>query len=168
MNTKRNSNRVHVLSACCLVGLIGLAGCSGQVRDKWRDGLPPAHPASGRVDYDGTPLEGATVVFVTTVPGSKRTIAATGRTDSSGQFVLRTYRPGDGAIVGSHQVMISKSVMVTESGKPAVPNAQGEILDATVEKSLIPEKYRSPADSGLDATVVAGSRNEFTFSLSAK
>ena len=122
MNTKRNSNRVHVLSACCLVGLIGLAGCSGQVRDKWRDGLPPAHPASGRVDYDGTPLEGATVVFVTTVPGSKRTIAAPGRTDSSGQFVLRTYRPGDGAIVGTHMSSIAASASAlcsSDSGKIA-------------------------------------------------
>lgn len=153
-------------TVACLVGLVASTGCWGPGHDRWRDGLPPAHPASGRVLFNGGPLEGATVVFIAASPGVNRTIAATGRTDASGRFALRTYRPGDGAIAGDHRVTISKSEMVTPSGQPAVPNEQGEVLGAMVEKSLIPEKYRSTTESGLTATVVAGGPNEFDFSLS--
>lgn len=149
-----------------LVGLLVLAGCSDASRDKWRDGLPPAHRAGGRVAYNGKPLEGATVVFITKAPGSNRTIASTGRTDAAGRFTLRTYRSGDGAIAGQHQVMITKAVMVSPTGQPLVANEQGEFLESLIEKSLIPEKYRSPTDSGLAATVVAGQSNEFEFLLS--
>lgn len=157
-----------LLSACCLGMFLGAAGCSGQLRDKWREGLPLAHPVRGRVEYNGQPVEGAVVVFTTTLPGQSRSLSATGRTDATGSFALRTYRDRDGAIAGEHRVVISKTVFVSSSVKPLGPNQAGEILDAMVEKSLLPEKYRSPSDSGLRATVVAGGPNSFDFSLSDK
>lgn len=149
-----------------LVGLLTLVGCSGALRDKWRDGLPPTHRTGGRVAHNGKPLEGATVVFITKAPRSNRVIAATGRTDAAGRFTLRTYTSGDGAIAGQHQVMITKTVMVSPTGQPLVANKQGEFLEPLVEKSLMPEKYRSPTDSGLVATVVPGQSNDFEFLLS--
>ena len=149
-----------------VIGLLLWAGCSRPMRDKWRDELPPTHPAGGRVVYNGKPLEDATVVFITKTPGSNRTIASTGCTDAAGRFMLRTNISSNGAIAGQHQVMITKTIMVSPTDQPLVANQQGEFLESLIEKSLIPEKYRSPTDSGLSATVLAGQRNDFEFLLS--
>ena len=151
--------------AACMATVFCMAGCSGRGYDKWRDGLPPAHPACGVVTYKGKPLEKATVVFLAAVPGKSRSLAAVAITDSSGRFKLRTYRDGDGAIAGHHQVTVRKTIVVSASGKPLVPNDKGDILDAPVEKHLIPEKYASTDTSSLSATVSATETNDFSFAL---
>jgi hypothetical protein len=145
--------------------VLPLLGCSGNRADKWRDGLPPAVPAAGNVTYKGKPLEGATVVFLAPVPGKNRSLAAVAHTDAAGRFRLRTFRDGDGAIAGHHQVTIRKSLIVSPDGKPLVVNEQGDVLDLPVEKHLIPEKYAALETSGLTADVSPRGRNEFSFVL---
>lgn len=165
-STAHCRRRLAVLVAAGSLAIAcGAGGCSGRRYDKWRDGLPPAHPAGGTVTYQGRPLGQATVVFLADVPGKDRSLAAVALTDAAGRFRLRTYRDGDGAIAGTHRVTVRRMVVTTPGGKPLVPNASGDILDLPTEKHLIPEKYASPETSGLSATVSAGGTNEFSFAL---
>jgi hypothetical protein len=165
MNLRRRVAAVNSWMIGLAVVALPILGCSGRRSDKWRDGLPPAFPSVGTVTYRGKPLAEATVVFLAEVPGKNRSLAAVANTDSEGRFLLRTYRDGDGAIAGQHQVMIRKSIAVSPDGKPLVPNEQGDILDVPTEKHLIPEKYASTDTSGLSAEVVPKRRNEFMFAL---
>jgi len=72
-------------------------------------------PVNGTVTYDGAPVDGATVVFITE-SGSKQ---ATGRTDSSGKFSLE-YNNGPGIPSGTYKVMVTRVKVVegTPVGDP--------------------------------------------------
>ena len=69
------------------------------------EGQRPTAPVEVSVTYQGSPLEGATVTFVTT----EEPIAANGITDSKGVAQLSTYGTKDGAVVGNNLVMITKT-----------------------------------------------------------
>lgn len=144
---------------------VGVAGCSGRVNDRWRQMMPPVYRARGLVEYQGKPLQGATVVFHPRGGASSSARAAAGVTDASGRFVLTTLKPGDGGSAGPYAVTIQKSMLVTRGGKVPKPNEFGDILEPTIEKPLIPEKYFSPETSGLAAEIAPSGRNEFSFSL---
>src|SRR5689334_3923065 len=82
-----------------LLGLALLSGCG-------QSALAPVH---GRVTCNGKPVPQAGVIFSPAgqsesdrQPGK----AAAGSTDADGRYVLTTYRPGDGALVGQHHVSI--------------------------------------------------------------
>lgn len=112
--------------------------------------MPETVRAEGIVTFENQPLEGAAISFI---PEKGR--PASGFTDASGHFVLRTFEKDDGAIVGSHTVMITK---VTSDAK------KSDDLYAE-QKSVIPEKYGDLKKSGLTATVSASGENKFTFDL---
>ncbi len=73
-----------------------LAGCSG-------DDRPPLADVTGTVTLDGRPLPNAVVTFLPIQRGR----ASRGMTDSAGHYELRYLRDIRGAILGSHQVMIT-------------------------------------------------------------
>lgn len=129
-----------------------LAGCSRYREDEWSRQWPARFPTGGQVTLDGAPVEEAVVTFSITRPDrDNKAFTAVGMTDAQGRFVLRTFRPADGAVEGKHAVTISKSSM--ENGK----------LEHT-----IPAKYARFETSGLEADVTQKSTNEFRFDLSAK
>ncbi len=65
------------------------------------DGRPPAYPAKGRVVFaNGTPVKTGTVEL----KSREHPIQARGTIDPDGHFELTTYRSGDGAIAGTHDV----------------------------------------------------------------
>ena len=145
-----------VLAATC-----GMAGCSRYREDAWSRQWPARVPAGGTVTFEGRPVDGATVVFVTQSNG--RFYNALGTTDSAGRFRLQTFRPQDGAVPGSHKVQIEK---LSYTEKPmAVPPPNSIQPPTRVEQSHLPAKYRSPQTSGLTAEVTAKGPNEFTFVL---
>ena len=76
-----------------LIVLAAIAGCERG---------PNTVPVSGKVSYNGTPLEFGSVMFQ---PPSGQ--PALGEIQSDGTFSLSTYRPGDGAVVGRHKVRIA-------------------------------------------------------------
>ena len=151
-------------TAAFLVACVGLlcavvtAGCSRHFEDKWSRQWPARVPAGGTVTFEGRPIDGATVVFVTSREG--RFYNAIGQTDSTGRFVLQTFRPRDGAVPGMHKVQIEKH---TFSEKPADLPAHANFTP--VETSHLPKKYRNPETSGLTAEVSEKGPNEFTFSI---
>jgi hypothetical protein len=110
-------------------------------------------PATGKVFYNGKPLEFGSVTFQ---PPSGQ--PARGKIQSDGTFSLSTFRPGDGAVVGSHKVRIT----CYESQRGTLANTGGE---PSLGESLIPIKYTFFDQSGLTAEVRREESTPFLFEL---
>lgn len=113
--------------------------------------MPQAIPVTGTVTYKGQAVEGAQVMF--TPEGGR---AAEGTTDAAGKFTLTTFKPGDGALAGTHRVTITK-IVTEKSADPGNPYG--------TSTNALPAKYGNPGQSPLSETVAAGGKNEFTFAL---
>jgi hypothetical protein len=144
-----------VLLTACL-----LPGCGS----KLPPGARPTKKTTVTVAYKGQPVEGAVVTFA---DQSAEPANANGVTDAQGKAVMKTYVDGDGAVVGTHKVYISKSV--AEGGQTVDvddpkydPNAPPPTI-----KYLIPQRYSTPA-GGLTAEVKESGTNDFTFDLTDK
>jgi hypothetical protein len=86
----------------CLLLLV-LPACG----PKLPPGARPTKKTTVTVTYKGQPVEGAVVTFA---DQSAEPANANGITDAQGKAVMKTYTEGDGAVVGTHKVYISKSV----------------------------------------------------------
>jgi hypothetical protein len=131
-----------------------LAGCGG--------GGPTTHAVSGKITYKGNPVADAQVGFVPTdTTGAVK--PASGQTDASGNYTLRTYlSPSDnasGAMAGNYKVTVAKG-----AAHDAVPTHE-EIANF---KSEIPVRYADTAQTPLTAEVTAGGANAFSFQLDDK
>ena len=168
LSRKQFFNRLQVLGVAALT-VSQLVGCSGSDDGNRR----PTAPTSGVVKYKGQPVEGATVTFTTV----QDPISAFGITDASGKFSLFTYEEGDGAVIGEHDVTITKTDGVTPKAEPPSTGNQDPLNLETYNpppfgytppptvKHLIPEKYSIAGKSGLKATVKEEGPNEVTFDL---
>ena len=135
-------------------------------------------PVTGTVTLDGAPVAGAIVAFA---PKAQGVSAAFGTTDASGQFTLTTVQPGDGAMVGSYDVTVTKTTAPAGAASGPSdydPDSQDSVDAAYAEhyaseeegadtepKDLLPTKYKDAATSELKAEVTAGGDNNFTFAL---
>jgi len=130
------NSRTH---ACLLVAVacLGLAGCSEQKMAQ----------IAGRIVYaeDGTPatdLAGHNISFFCARSGDDgkevRT-SATGEVLEDGTFTMSTHVSGDGVLLGTHQIAISRPVPYSE--------------EALAKKPIIPPRFGDPAQSGLTAIV---------------
>ena len=147
--------------ASLLVALFAAGCASGSLPE----GARPTTPVTATVTYKGAPVEGATVTFV---DSGTPPAPAFGKTDAQGVAKMKTYVEGDGAVIGTHQVAISKSETV--GGAPAVdqdsPEYDPEAAERpTTVKYLIPQKYESKVTSGLTAEVKENGPNELKFEL---
>lgn len=102
---------------------------------------PLVVPVSGKVVYNGKPLEFGSVTFQ-----PPRGQPAIGDIQHDGTFTLSTYRPNDGAVVGTHKVRIA----CYESQRN--PNAKGP-GEQSLGRLLIPRRYTLFDQSGLSAEV---------------
>lgn len=155
-------NRMARMVWLALVSL--LLGCSEKGPDIG------AVTATGTVTHNGTPVEGAQVAFLP--DGSGR--AAAGTTDRSGRFTLNTAGAADGALPGSYKVIVTKTAAVapvatdasmSQEERDAAARAAMERGETKAPQDLLPTKYKSPATSGLTATITKGEKNDFTFEL---
>ena len=106
---------------------------------------PKTAPVKGTVTVAGKPLSDAGVTFLPEGKGP----TASGNTDQSGNFTLRTNKPGDGAPIGMHRVVIGNAQEgPRKKGAPAFP-----------------EKYGRFDTTDLTAEVKPGQTNIFTFDL---
>jgi hypothetical protein len=146
-----------VHSALKFVGLVALivsvAGC---------DTGPKQYPATGTVTYDGNPVDGASVTFVSdTAP------MGIGTTDSAGKFTILTGgKPG--APLGTYKVTVTKSAQI--EGMPASPTAEDMKNMAAKgplkSKALVPAKYAIPQSTDLSVTVTEdAAKNVFPLDL---
>jgi len=164
-------SRLAWLLFCC-GGVCVVAGCFRYVEDKWSRARPLTYPVRGTVQYDGRSVSGAVVTFMGRST-SGADLAAVGLTDANGRFELKTYRPGDGAISGSHRVAIEKRSLgggEPDTGKPFESQQEYEAQRAAgagppkLAREL-PAKYGSFETSGLTAEVSDKGPNEFIFQL---
>ncbi len=82
-----------------LAGL--LSGCS--------DGFPERYPVTGSVRFrDGEPVRTGTIELC--IPGSRW--SASGKIERDGTFRLSTVKEGDGAITGTHKILIRQLIVV--------------------------------------------------------
>jgi hypothetical protein len=148
------------LSTVALLALL-FTGCAGGSADSLA-----LEKVTGVVTLNGAPLEGATVTFAPKTQGLR---TAVGMTDQSGAYALTTLAPADGAMAGDYAVIVvkveaGKTSQTLDANDPnygkggAYPGASG------TAKYITPEKFSSPATSGLTATVKEG-KNEFNFDL---
>ncbi|MHB8897999.1 MAG: carboxypeptidase-like regulatory domain-containing protein [Thermoguttaceae bacterium] len=143
-----------VLASVALVCSAVVIGCGGPAENPNR---PATAAVTGTVTYKGQPVEGATVAFLPEVPSGT---GASGRTDASGKFSLTAFDPNDGAVPGRYLVTVTKTAVEGSGEVQEDPNAP-----PVTHKSLLPEKYGKPMDSGLTAEVKEGVDNQFTFEL---
>lgn len=138
--------RQHNLATCCIVLGLGLllVGCNR--------GLQVA-PVAGRVTLDGKPLKFGSVMMQSGSGGQ----AAIGEIQPDGSFVMSTFRPEDGAIVGQHRIRVT----CFSAQDPAVRATAGD----TLGKLLIPQKYTVFSASGLTADVPAEGLPELLLEL---
>lgn len=107
---------------------------------------PKMATVSGTVNYKGQPLKKGKIQFE---PESGRT--AYGEIVEGQIKNVKTYEPGDGAVVGTHRVSIYAFVR-DPVGMEIVP-------------SMIPERYNDPSTSGVTEVIESGSKNELQIEL---
>jgi predicted small lipoprotein YifL len=118
---------------------------------------PEFAPAAGVVTLDGQPLAEAGVMF-TPIQGGP---VASATTDADGRFELRTLSH-DGAIVGEHQISITKG----RTEEKWIPNATVPLIRFVSE---LPDKYARRESSGLSAKVSSDDDlNDFALQLTSK
>ncbi|QDU60357.1 hypothetical protein Pan216_11960 [Planctomycetes bacterium Pan216] len=133
--------------------LLFAAGCGS--------GHPELGRVTGTVNYLGKPLPQGTIILE---PVGGR--PATGRILDGEIIEVTTYRPGDGATLGKHQVAIQSVQKPMATHTPANPvdaDAQAALRSMETE-SLLPPKFGDPARSGLSAEIESGD-NQLTFDL---
>lgn len=131
--------RVSLFLSLAAVAIV--SGCGGG-DTQWKSNRPATVPAKGVVTYKDQPLAGAIVVIQ---PGEKDGIGASGLTDAEGKFELKAFPPDGGAVPGSYTATIVK-MDASATGE----DANGRPI---LQKSLIPEKYGNPAQSGLKVDI---------------
>lgn len=157
--------RLALSLAFPLLGVLAI-GCGGAEGDT---GRAETYETTGKITFDGKPVEDATVTFSPT--GTQP--PAVGRTDPEGNYSLRTYEDGDGAAAGDYTVLVMKET-VTAAAAPThdevvasggSPQAHSGAPGASTTKSELPTKYSSQATSDLKATVTEDGENNFDFNL---
>lgn len=142
-----------IVTACVTAVMVG---CSGG-----GPAGPKTTPVKGKVTYKNAPVEGATVSFL----GDGKSAPATAVTDAAGQYVLRTTRPGDGAVPGVHKVTVTKIVTppaaaTSKSGSTSMEDAAKSASEASAKpQHMLPERYASAETSGLEFTVKSGAND---------
>jgi hypothetical protein len=108
-------------------------------------------PIKGTVTLDGSPVAGATVLFVPTDANRR---PASGWTDTDGLFELTTFAQADGALPGAYRVVITKFEGKSAPKVEKDPNEYyGKKYKNSNRKSLLPEAYGDEAKTPLTCQV---------------
>jgi hypothetical protein len=109
-------------------------------------------PASGTITYNGSPLDGATIVFM---PKESNKQGAGAFSDTKGKFVLTTIGDNDGVFPGEYSVYVLKEETFQISDEELLQySRQGKTPPKP--KSLIPIKYTNPAEPIINLTIPTG------------
>jgi hypothetical protein len=137
--------RLYVLAAAAA---LALTGCGGERLGK----------VSGTVTVGGKPVPTGTIQFI---PAAGK--AAIASIEPDGTYTLTTHKPGDGALVGPHKVVI----LATRVGPASVVAAtfedelkpagdSGKRLVPGKVEWLVPERFSQLDTTDLTTTVTAG------------
>lgn len=141
-------DRVEWIGAATMTAaLLVVTGC---------DSGPQLAPVSGKVVFNGKPLEFGTVMFQPEQGGQP----AVGQIHTDGTFVMSTFEPGDGAVVGPNAIRVT----CYTSQNPDSTAPPGDYLGDL----LIPRKYTIFTASGLTAVVPEDGLNTLQLELEGK
>lgn len=143
----------RVLALCTTAVCLLVMGCDPGSSN------PPTSPVTGKVTYNGAPVEDATIQFQPSDPEGK---VATAKSAADGTYALSTFETGDGAMAGKYKISVRKLVSV-EQGVQQDGEHAGE--PAFVNKDMLPKKYMSIDSSKLEFEVTAGGANTFDIDL---
>lgn len=127
---------------------VGLVGC-------FDSGPAPTFQVSGTVKFsDGQPLAGGQILLR---PDNDSKYSARGEIDTEGAFQVSTFKKGDGAIAGTHRVMIT-------------PHVDRELLDQPASarrrtKPILDARYQDLSRSPLEVTVVSDGSSDNHFDI---
>src|SRR5581483_10787559 len=122
--------------AIALLLMVLTTGCSGGGPPDRR----PTKKVTVLVSYKGAPLQGATVTFLPQGADVKD-CAAFGKTDAQGRAKMKTYVEGDGAVLGTHKVLLDKSESVGGQSVDVDSPQYDPYAPAAKVKYHIPQKY---------------------------
>jgi hypothetical protein len=159
------------------MALLGLAGCD---QGAAKIVMPDVSPAAGVVTYNGEPVDGAHVLFVSSA--SKTNGWACGNlTDENGKFEISTTVSSTsvkGVPPGEYVVVVTKKREATAeeekeaqeqyNAKAATATDPSKLQDefkAQLQKSLIPVKYNDPSTTDLKATIGADGNTDIELKL---
>lgn len=137
------NRRLVLLLGFPIVCLAALPGCEGSSMK--------TAPVTGRITFNGKPVPQGVVLFVPLSPGP----TATGEIHTDGTYSLTTFRNGDGAVLGTHKVVVDAK----EDFPPGPISPRSPTPFA-----VVPDKYLSHATTDLTADVQHG-ENSLDFNL---
>ncbi len=145
-----------VVGLAAAIALPMVLGCGGA-------GTAETAKVTGTVTYKGTPLDNVSVAFIPQGAGGR---PATGLTDANGRFTLSTFKTGDGAIPGTHKVVVSEASASDPSKLPPMPGMPGYVPpERAKKKTRFPAKYSAETTTTLEVTVERGKANDIPIEL---
>lgn len=140
--------------------VLAFAGCGSNYRTV---------PVAGQILFEGKPLNGGgTVRFIPLGEGPESGKPAIGKVTPTGEFVLTTYQPEDGAIIGEHRVEIVQNKIISEAEYAGEKDAQRLVKrpEYLPKSDRIPDVYsgsnsplRIVVEQRSDSTIVNLTRN---------
>lgn len=130
-------------SSAFLVLAMLVVGCSKA------DNRKPVFPVSGKVSFNGEPMDGAMISFHPLNDPSPRALRAQATADKAGQFSLTTYVTGDGAPAGEYAVTIYWPARKQPRPKGTDPTAE----DDDIPPDRLHRVHADPKTTKLRATV---------------
>jgi hypothetical protein len=123
------TTRIPLLTPLCALALCCfLSGCGGSEKPVG-DGGPPRIPVSGKITYDGKPIDGGTIAFDPKAEG----LRPTGGPIVNGEYNVPLEKGGN---AGPYLIKIS---WPQPTGKKFKDDDTGEMMDEM--KEAIPKKY---------------------------
>lgn len=150
--------------SAALVCVLVMPGCKGPK-------LKGLVPAQGVVTLNGTPVEGATVLFSPKTIGGEA-VSAQAITEKDGKFKMTTIEPGDGVYPSEYNVTVIKDKIEggipLEEAKDRLENPDKYRGEKEPEQTVvheIPTKYADINTSGLTVTIPAGGQKDIALTL---
>jgi len=150
-----------LIRAAGAAALLVAVGCGGGASG-------PTATVSGKVTHNGAPLNGAKVVFHSTVEeAGKRGNSYGALTDTNGKYLIVGVGKELGIPPGLYKVTIIK--MDTKTGAGGLPKEiaddPGQMFAAGVGTNLLPKDYENEKTTKLSATLEVGKNADVNFDL---
>jgi hypothetical protein len=140
-----------LLATLIMVGMPALARLQPKPSDDpWLKMRSQLFPVAGTLLFEGKPVSGAVVTFVSQKPEEDREYLAVSSTDKDGRFWLRTFSTyGDGAMAGLHRIRVERLV---QTGRMIVGyDGMTPLMDrGTIPSWLDPESASQGVGPGMD------------------
>lgn len=146
------------LSLTASLGLFCIVGCSSG-----GPAPPKLVPVAGKVMLDGTPLAGASVIFIP--KDQTKGTGGSGVTDAEGKYEARHQSNKTGIEPGTYAVVFSKIAM--PDGSPIPPGKNAADVGAT---EVLPQQLSNPSPDFMTniVTITETGGTSFDFTLASK